>query len=183
VVVGKLGGDAAFTGRFDSAPVIIASYSGGYQAAACFVARTSGVPERVRPVYMLDSLYGSKGAFVTWIKGTASKSIFVSLAFDHGSSKDNTWPVSRDLLSDVGGNVGQVANVPPKTLAVGDTVVYKITRADHPKIPIVGPPTGPLAWFLTTLPWLAPVTPAPAASGQPTRASRVRSDEPGGRAG
>lgn len=165
VVANKISGDAVFAAGFDAAPVIVASYSGGYQAAACFVAPDTGIPKRVKAVFMLDSLYGEKqkDAFVAWIKASGSRSVFVSLAHDTQTPDNNTWLMSRELLQAVGGDVNHVPASPPSQLSIGETLVYRVMSVNHFKIPVLGPPVGPLTWFLDTLPAIAPATPTPVA--------------------
>ena len=165
VVANKISGGAVFAAGFDAAPVIVASYSGGYRAAACFVAPDTGVPRRVKAVFMLDSLYGKdqKDDFVAWIKASGSRSVFVSLAHDTQALTDNTWLLSRELLQAVGVDVNHVPTSPPGHLSIGETMVYRVMNAEHFKIPVLGPPVGPLTWFLDTLPAIAPATPMPTA--------------------
>src|SRR5262249_52738850 len=101
VLAKKLGFDALFAGAFDAAPIILMSYSGGYRAATCVIDSKSGVPSRVKAVFMLDSLYGNAGTVEDWIKASKGGSIFLSLA---RQSDPSTWTPSLAVANAVGGS-------------------------------------------------------------------------------
>jgi hypothetical protein len=143
-----------FADRIGRAPVIVASYSGGYQAAACFVRPASGVPDRVKAVLMIDSLYGQSEAFADWIRPQPGRTVFVSLAIDSGA-RLNTLDPSVAVLAALGGGADQVRDLPAEPIRLGDAQVYR-SPAGHFAMPVKGPPPSPLAWFLKALPELVP---------------------------
>jgi hypothetical protein len=149
---------AGFQGNFAAAPVVVASYSGGYQAASCLVDSKSGAPRRVRAVLMLDSMYGknSGGAFADWMASTQSKGIFVSLARRGTPGKDDTMQQSEHVLDAAGGPRQPIA-APPDALSLspGNVRVFDVGGSDHLKLPVAGPPKSPLLWFLDALPAFA----------------------------
>lgn len=128
------------------AKVVIASYSGGWQAAACLLNRATGDPDRVRAILMIDSLYGAEDSFVGWIRKTGTAGIFVSQTI-------TTVPHNRVLCQKLG-LPEHFPAVPPDALAPGKVVVYAPPGGVHLKAPIEGPPALPLAWFLKRLPVL-----------------------------
>lgn len=150
VLAHELALGANFRAAFDAAPLVVVSYSGGYRAAACLVAAGSGWPDRVKAVLMLDSLYGKAAQFADWIAAGEGGTVFVSLAMASDSA-ENTLTPSIQLLKLLGGNDGQVLALPTRPLRLGDTHVYRVA-ADHPRIPVAGPPPSPLKWFLDELP-------------------------------
>jgi hypothetical protein len=160
-VDGRLSGGRDFRSGFDAAPVIVASYSGGYQAAACFVALDSGMAKRVKAVFMLDSLYGKASVFEDWITASRGSSVFVSLARDTGKDRDNTWLVTQDLLQRLGKDASGISGDPPAQLLIGETTAYRPANVDHYKVSVAGPPAGPLTWFLDTLPALPSIASLP----------------------
>jgi hypothetical protein len=66
--LGKLGDVGSFT-LDDVGTVVVASHSGGYEAAAGIAVR-GGVP--VNEVWLLDSLYGNTGDFDAWVNQAPS---------------------------------------------------------------------------------------------------------------
>jgi hypothetical protein len=160
IIAGKLGADGAFADTFNLAPVVVASFSGGYQAAARFVAPSTGVPHRIKAMLMLDSLYGKAEVFIKAMNhAPAADRFFVSLGRDGNPS---SLRPSLDVLDGLG-MARQPANSIPKklTFSSGKAIVYDIAGSGHLEVPIDGPPSSPLTWFLDGLP--APV----AASSSP----------------
>jgi len=62
---------------FHHMPVIVAAYSGGYEAAAFSLAE-GGAGDRVRGVVLLDALYGEVDKFARWIEASRGGAFFVS---------------------------------------------------------------------------------------------------------
>jgi hypothetical protein len=72
----RLYGDPRAAKAFDSMPVIIVAYSGGYLSAATSIER-GGLKGRVRGIVLLDALYGELGGFASWVNQNRS-GFFVS---------------------------------------------------------------------------------------------------------
>jgi hypothetical protein len=72
----KLHGDARSKAVFDSLPIVIVAYSGGYMTAASCI-RQGGAGGRVRGVVLLDALYGDIDTFASWIS-SRQKAFFLS---------------------------------------------------------------------------------------------------------
>ncbi|MDB4969759.1 MAG: hypothetical protein JWN44_5448 [Myxococcales bacterium] len=98
----KLGG----AGIGDVGTVVVASHSGGYQAAAA-VANTGGVP--VAELYLLDSLYGNTADFDTWAKAPGPGRRFADVYTNGGGTLANSqamadraraWVPAAQLLDD-----------------------------------------------------------------------------------
>ncbi len=62
----KLHADARSKPAFDSMPIVIVAYSGGYMTAASCI-HHGGAGTRVRGVVLLDALYGEIDTFASWI--------------------------------------------------------------------------------------------------------------------
>ena len=63
----KLYGDPKKARQFETLPVVIVAYSGGYLPAAVVVER-GGIGKKLRGIVLLDALYGETDAFTKWIK-------------------------------------------------------------------------------------------------------------------
>ncbi|HEY7662910.1 MAG TPA: alpha/beta hydrolase [Xanthobacteraceae bacterium] len=82
----ELYGDARARRAFETAPVAIAAYSGGYLPTA-FVLSSGGVGARLRGVMLFDALYGQFDKFAGWLAGRPP-AFFVS-AFGKASREEN----------------------------------------------------------------------------------------------
>ena len=83
----KLHGDPRSKQVFDTMPIVIVAYSGGYMTAASCI-RHGGAGERVRGVVLLDALYGDIDTFASWIS-SRQKAFFVS-AFANSTRGHNS---------------------------------------------------------------------------------------------
>jgi hypothetical protein len=83
----QLYGDERARGAFQSAPVVIAAYSGGYSPTA-FILQGGRVDDRLRGIILLDALYGEYDKFANWLAKKPS-AFFVS-AFGKAAREDNT---------------------------------------------------------------------------------------------
>ena len=72
----RLHGDPRSKATFDTMPVVIVAYSGGYMTAASCI-KHGGADERVRGVVLLDALYGDIDTFAGWIS-SRQKAFFLS---------------------------------------------------------------------------------------------------------
>ncbi len=61
----RLYGDKRVGPRFNAAPVVVVSYSGGYVSTAYSLAR-GGAAHRIKGVILMDSLYGDEDKFAGW---------------------------------------------------------------------------------------------------------------------
>lgn len=72
---------------FQSLPVVIVAYSGGYNPAVYALER-GGAGGRIRGVILLDALFGELPRFAQWIAANHSRAFFVS-AFGPSSRNEN----------------------------------------------------------------------------------------------
>jgi len=82
----KIHGDPRSKPVFDTTPVVIVAYSGGYATAASCI-RHGGAGARVRGVVLLDALYGDIETFASWIS-SRQKAFFLS-AFANSTRAHN----------------------------------------------------------------------------------------------
>jgi hypothetical protein len=83
----KLHGDPRSKRVFDTMPIVIVAYSGGYMTAASCI-KQGNVGERVRGIVLLDALYGDIDTFASWIS-SRQKAFFVS-AFANSTRAHNS---------------------------------------------------------------------------------------------
>ena len=88
-----LHGDQRTVRYFQTLPVILVSYSGGYRAAALAITR-GDTENRVKGVVLLDSLYGEADNFERWITSDR-KRFFISTYL--GSTKARNLELQRVL--------------------------------------------------------------------------------------
>jgi hypothetical protein len=88
-----LHGDQRTVRYFQSLPVILVSYSGGYRAAAAAITKGDR-DNRVKGVVLLDSLYGETEKFENWILADR-KRFFISTYL--GSTKARNLDLQRQL--------------------------------------------------------------------------------------
>jgi hypothetical protein len=88
-----LQGDQRTVRYFQSLPVILISYSGGYRAAALAITR-GDTENRVKGVVLLDSLYGEMDKFESWVLADR-KHFFISTYL--GSTKARNLELQRML--------------------------------------------------------------------------------------
>jgi hypothetical protein len=88
-----LQGDQRTVRHFQSLPVILVSYSGGYRAAALAITR-GDTENRVKGVVLLDSLYGEMERFESWVLADR-KRFFISTYL--GSTKARNLELQRML--------------------------------------------------------------------------------------
>ena len=123
-------------------PVVVASHSGGY-AAAAGIAERGGVP--ISEVYLLDSLYGNSSDFETWMRsdlgsfsGSAPQRRFASIYTDGGGTLANSQALAtvvRGFLPDPGVLVDDrtTATWPPATYGHG--ILFKRSALAHDAVP------------------------------------------------
>jgi hypothetical protein len=76
VELAKIHGDPRSKAMFETMPVVIVAYSGGYATTASCIDR-GGAGARVRGVVLLDALYGELDTFASWISAR-QKAFFLS---------------------------------------------------------------------------------------------------------
>jgi hypothetical protein len=105
-VLADLNGALGGAGIGDVGTVVVASHSGGYQAAAA-IANKGGVP--VAELYLLDSLYGNSADFDTWAKAVGPGKRFADVYTNGGGTLANSqamatrataWVPAAQLLDD-----------------------------------------------------------------------------------
>jgi len=82
----QLYGDERARGAFQSAPVVIAAYSGGYNPTA-YILSGGGLGDRLRGVLLFDALFGEQDKFAGWLAGHPA-AFFVS-AYGKAARDDN----------------------------------------------------------------------------------------------
>jgi len=80
-------GDASARARFDTMPVVLVAYSGGYMPAAA-VLSAGGANDRIEGVVLLDALYGEIDTFADWIARRHAQSFFFS-AYSPSTATEN----------------------------------------------------------------------------------------------
>ncbi len=71
------GGGRKVTLAFDTMPVVIVSYSGGFLPTA-WCLHHGGLEKRLKGVILLDSLYGEMDKFQKWIQASRDRSFFIT---------------------------------------------------------------------------------------------------------
>lgn len=84
----RLYGDKRAGPRFNAAPVIIVSYSGGYLSTA-FALERGGAVYRVQGVILMDSLYGDEDKFAGWAAARRDRGFLLS-AYTDSTREENT---------------------------------------------------------------------------------------------
>jgi hypothetical protein len=72
-----LSGDPGTARMFQTCPVVLAAYSGGYMPAASILI-SHGVNDRLKGVLLFDALYGEIDTFAEWIARQRSQAFFFS---------------------------------------------------------------------------------------------------------
>jgi hypothetical protein len=115
----KLHGDARAKQTFDTMPIVIVAYSGGYMTAASCI-RHGGAGERVRGIVLLDALYGDIDTFASWISQRQKAfflSAFANSTRGHNSELQETLknrgvPFNTALKSQLKGTVSFISTAP-----------------------------------------------------------------------
>ena len=81
----RLYGDRRAGGTFNSAPVVVVAYSGGYLSAAYALSR-GGASHRIKGVILMDALYGDEDKFAGWVTARRRQAFLLSAYTD--STKD-----------------------------------------------------------------------------------------------
>lgn len=131
------------TGTFGRAPVVLASFSGGYKALAYSLDR-GGLGARVGAVLLLDGIFGHADMFASWILANRTDGVFVTLHTDRcaGPSRQVIERLERHGLA-------WGRDFPP-ALPAG-TVRFVPVTTDHFAVLADGPPRDPVAEFLRRL--------------------------------
>lgn len=83
----RLYGDRRIGGHFNSAPVVIVAYSGGYLSSA-YALQHGGAAHRVKGVILMDALYGDEDKFAGWIASRRRQAFLLS-AFTESTRDEN----------------------------------------------------------------------------------------------
>ena len=120
----------------DVGPVVVASHSGGYQAAAAMVAR-GGVP--VVELYLLDSLYGDTATFDAWAMSNISADRFADVYTQGGGTLANSQAMADRAATWVNPDAGQL--VDDRTTATWPdstyhhALLFKLSGLSHDGVP------------------------------------------------
>lgn len=126
---------------FDSAPILLTAFSGGYKSVAYILDR-GGVQERVKGVFLMDALYDEVDKFEQWAVGWIRRAFLVSLT-THGSCDENMKELrSRLALRWIHSKAGW-----PGRLGRGEVYHVRV-ETPHRDVPLLGPPRDPLAALL-----------------------------------
>jgi hypothetical protein len=80
-------GDRSVQARFDTMPVVLVAYSGGYMPASAAIS-AGGANDRIAGLILLDALYGEIDTFADWIARRHAQSFFFS-AYSASSASEN----------------------------------------------------------------------------------------------
>ncbi|MGE0737115.1 MAG: hypothetical protein AB7G15_00590 [Alphaproteobacteria bacterium] len=129
--------------RIAAAPVILASFSGGYRAAA-FSLERGGISQRTAGLLMLDSLYGEHDRLAAWSAANYHKSFLVALFTDSSRAETESFKTMLDARA------VPFARHLNEWSEAGISVLEVSTA--HDRVPTDGPPARPLAAMLKGLP-------------------------------
>ncbi|MFH1489127.1 MAG: hypothetical protein ABII06_09495 [Pseudomonadota bacterium] len=138
----KIGREHA--GKFRIAPIVLASFSGGYKSVAYILDR-GGVSKRLRGVFLLDALYEDLDKFQSWILKYIRETFFL-LIYTEGSVEQNAKALA-EFLDKNGIRLGRRWPAPSWKRGV---FLIK-SDADHFMVPLIGPPSRPLKQVLEGL--------------------------------
>ena len=122
-------------------PVVLASHSGGYAAAAAIAVR-GGIP--IAEIYLLDSLYGNSADFEAWMRqdlgtfsGAAPRRRFASVYTDGGGTLTNNQALAIKTLGFVPDQSAVIddrttATWPPATYQHG--LLFKRSMLSHDEV-------------------------------------------------
>ncbi|MGO9007223.1 MAG: alpha/beta hydrolase [Beijerinckiaceae bacterium] len=80
-------GDRSVRSRFDTMPVVLVAYSGGYMPASAAIS-AGGANDRIAGLILLDALYGEIDTFADWIAKRRGQSFFFS-AYSASTAAEN----------------------------------------------------------------------------------------------
>ncbi len=83
----SLYGDPSVRARFDTMPVVLVAYSGGYMPASAAIS-AGGANDRIAGLVLLDALYGEIDTFAGWIAKRHEQSFFFS-AYSASTAAEN----------------------------------------------------------------------------------------------
>lgn len=92
-------GDPTSRARFNTMPVVLVAYSGGYMPASA-VLSVGGVGDRLAGVILLDALYGEIDTFADWIAMRHAQSFFFS-AYSKSTEAENLALARRLALQSI----------------------------------------------------------------------------------
>ncbi len=123
-------------------PVVVASHSGGY-AAAAGIAERGGVP--ISEVYLLDSLYGNSDDFESWMRrdlgsfaGTAPRRRFATVYTDGGGTLTSNQALAtraRGFVPDTSVLVDDRTTATWPTATYGHGLLFKRSALTHDGVP------------------------------------------------
>jgi hypothetical protein len=189
-VLAQMAGGERFKGAFETAPVVLVAYSGGYLPAA-FSLQVGDVDDRVQGLIMLDALYGEVDRFRGWMARKPNM-FFVSVHTDFTAGvnqalqkalREDNLPYTTSLPRRLEPGTVSFISVPPKKLpdeaeqkdkdkAANDLHMGFVTHAFA---------ADPLRAILARVPrpgWAAPHEPVAAAPRDPNYVARMPKPRP-----
>lgn len=142
--LGKLHGGKNAVRAFTSMPVIIVSYSGGFQAAA-YAIEKGGLKRRVRGLVLMDSLYGELDRFTAWLKSDPG-AFLVSTYL--GSTQDHNAEFARRLTA---ASISYGTELPPVLKPGSITIMPAGTDITHRDLMTTAWTASPVADLLRRL--------------------------------
>jgi hypothetical protein len=153
----RLYGDKRVGPRFNAAPVVIVSYSGGYLPAAYALER-GGAAHRVRGIVLMDALYGDEDKFAGWVAARRNLGFLLSAYTESTQDENGTLQKLLDKRR-IPFGTGLPASLAPGTMAF----LSCGSRDLHNEFMTHAWTGDPLAQVLTRIPGFAQTPPAPAA--------------------
>lgn len=120
----KLYGKPKSHAVFETMPVVIVAYSGGYLPASAALS-VGGADGRIAGVILLDALYGETDKFADWIAARHAECFFFS-AYSRSSADENTA-----LQQQIGAKNVSFANDLPPTLRRGSVAFLAVGDVPH----------------------------------------------------
>ena len=145
VALANLWGTRTARNAFQSLPIILVAYSGGYNPAA-YVLTLGGENNRIRGVVLLDALIGESEKFASWIAHYRRGAFFFS-AFSDASAGGNA-EVEHLLAS----NGISYSTGLPTSLSAGNVVFLPSAESDHDGFMTEAWVSDPLQWLLNRVP-------------------------------
>ncbi len=123
----KLAGDPKLKGTFESMPIVIVAYSGGYTPAA-YAVHHGGIGDRLKGILLFDALYGDLDKFAAWIERRGSGVFFSA----HGKSSREPNANLQTRLASAGVDIR--SELPSRAFQPGSVTFYaaseELTHAD-----------------------------------------------------
>ena len=148
IALANLWGTRTARNAFQSLPIILVAYSGGYNPAA-YVLAQGGSNNRVRGVILLDALVAEGDKFANWISHYRRGAFFFS-AYSEATAEGNGEV--EHMLSSHG--ISYSTGL-PNSLSAGNVVFLPSADSDHDGFMTEAWVSNPLQWLLNRIPGYA----------------------------